>query len=198
MNWMDRAFGQIGVQVEYRPADWNRTREKLLTGNTQIYSHGWLADYPDPENFLFLLFSPESPLICKCDGANNSNFEHAEYDELFRQVRVSPRGPERDAMVARLVEIYREEAVWLFAYYPKDIYLSNPWVSNTKRHGISKATLKYINIDDEMRQLKRAEWNQPITWPLFAGAMLMIGLVLPGITAYRRRQNATAKNTGSQ
>jgi oligopeptide transport system substrate-binding protein len=198
MNWMDRAFGQIGVQVEYRPADWNRTREKLLTGNTQIYSHGWLADYPDPENFLFLLFSPESPLICKCDGANNSNFEHAEYDELFRQVRVSPRGPERDAMVARMVEIYREEAVWLFAYYPKDIYLSNPWVSNTKRHGISKATLKYINIDDEMRQLKRAEWNQPITWPLFAGAVLMIGLVLPGITAYRRRQNATAKNTGSQ
>ncbi|HAN68767.1 MAG TPA: peptide ABC transporter substrate-binding protein, partial [Halieaceae bacterium] len=55
MNWMDRAFGRIGVQVEYRPADWNRTREKLLTGNTQIFSHGWLADYPDPENFLFLL-----------------------------------------------------------------------------------------------------------------------------------------------
>ncbi|HBM83448.1 MAG TPA: peptide ABC transporter substrate-binding protein, partial [Halieaceae bacterium] len=64
MNWMDRAFGRIGVQVEYRPADWNRTREKLLTGNTQIFSHGWLADYPDPENFLFLLYGPESPLIC--------------------------------------------------------------------------------------------------------------------------------------
>lgn len=48
MRWMDRIFDELGVQVEYRPADWNRTREKLLTGNTQIYSHGWLADYPDP------------------------------------------------------------------------------------------------------------------------------------------------------
>ncbi|MEP4147696.1 MAG: ABC transporter substrate-binding protein [Halioglobus sp.] len=198
MNWMDRAFGEIGVQVEYRPADWNRTREKLLTGNTQIYSHGWLADYPDPENFLFLLYSPESPLVCKCDGANNSNFEHEEYDELFRQARISSPGPARDAMVARMVEIFREEAVWLFAYYPKDIYLSNPWVSNTKRHGISKATLKYIGIDHEMREEKRAKWNQPVTWPLYAGALLVLGLVLPGITAYRRRQNATARNMDNQ
>jgi len=193
MNWMDRIFGQIGVQVEYRPADWNRTREKLLTGNTQIYSHGWLADYPDPENFLFLLFGPESPLLCKCDGANNSNFEHPEYDELFRKVRVSAPGPERDAMVARMVEIFREEAVWLYAYYPKDIYLNNSWVHNTKRHGISKATLKYIRIDSEEREQRRREWNQPVTWPLYAAGLLLVGLMLPGVTAYRRRQNATAR-----
>ncbi|TDG14265.1 peptide ABC transporter substrate-binding protein [Seongchinamella unica] len=195
MNWMDRVFGQIGVQIEYRPADWNRTREKLLTGNTQIYSYGWIADYPDPENFLFLLYGPDGPLNCKCDGSNNSNFESEEYDELFRQVRITPPGPEREAMVARMVEIYRREAVWLYAFYPKDIYLSNPWVSNTKRHGISKATLKYINIDDELRQRKRAEWNQPVTWPLYAGALLVAAMILPGVTAYRRRQNATARRS---
>jgi ABC-type transport system substrate-binding protein len=198
MNWMDRAFGRIGVQVEFRPADWNRTREKLLTGNSQIYSYGWLADYPDPENFLFLLHSPESPLICECDGSNNSNFEHAEYDELFSLVRVTAPGPERDAMVARMVDIYREEAVWLYAFYPKDIYLANSWVRNTKRHGISKATLKYINIDEELREAKRAEWNNPVTWPLYAGALGLAALILPGVTAYRRRQNATARRSAER
>ena len=68
-------------------------------------------------------------------------------------------------------------------------------MSNTKRHGISKATLKYINVDDEMRQAKRAEWNQPVTWPLYAGALAVAGLVMPGVTAYRRRQNATARKS---
>jgi len=193
MNWIDRVFSEIGVQVEFRPADWNRTREKLLTGNTQIFSHGWLADYPDPENFLFLLYGPESPLLCECDGANNSNYANEEFDELFRAVRVLPQGAERDDLVARMVELYRRDAVWLYAYYPKDIYLNNSWVFNTKRHGISKAMLKYIRVDDQKRHAMRVKWNQPVTWPLFAGALLISGLVLPGVVAYRRRQNATAR-----
>lgn len=193
MNWIDRVFSDIGVQVEFRPADWNRTREKLLTGNTQIYSHGWLADYPDPENFLFLLYGPESPLLCECDGANNSNYGSEEFDDLFRKMRVLPAGPERDELVARMVELYREDAVWLFAYFPKDIYLNNRWVFNTKRHGISKATLKYIRVDETERDEMQIKWNQPVTWPLFFGALALAGLVLPGVTAYRRRQNATAR-----
>lgn len=193
MGWMDRIFGAIGVQVEYRPADWNRTREKLLTGNTQIYSHGWLADYPDPENFLFLLYSPESPLICNCDGSNNSNYENEEYDRLFREVRVLSSGAERDALVARLVELYRRDAVWLYAWHPKEMYLNNAWVHNTKRHGISKATLKYLRLDTPLREQKVEQWNQPVTWPLYV-ALVVIGLLLlPAVVAYRRRQNATAR-----
>lgn len=193
MNWMDRAFGEIGVQVEYRPADWNRTREKLLTGNTQIFSHGWLADYPDPENFLFLLYGPESPLDCKCDGANNSNYASEVYDEAFRKIRMLPPGPEREKLVAFAVEQYRKDAVWLYAYYPKDIYLNNSWVYNNKRHGVSKASLMYTRIDARERARKQVEWNQPITWPLYAGALLVVSLVLPGVIAYRRRQKATAR-----
>ena len=121
---------------------------------------------------------------------------HPEYDELFRRVRVLPPGPERDELVARMVEIYRREAVWLYAFYPKDIYLNNSWVHNTKRHGISKATLKYIRIDDRQRQQMRQKWNQPVTWPLYAGVFLIGALVLPGVNAYRRRQNATARQGG--
>ena len=198
MNWMDRVFSELGVQVEFRPADWNRTREKLLTGNTQIYSHGWLADYPDPENFLFLLYGPESPLLCKCDGANNSNYGSEEFDDLFRQMRVLPPGDERDALVARMVELFRRDAVWLFVYYPKDIYLNNSWVYNTKRHGISKATLKYIRLDTEERARKQVEWNHPVTWPLWATVAGVIGLITPGVVAYRRRQNATARKAAER
>ena len=196
MNWMDRIFDQLGVQVEYRPADWNRTREKLLTGNTQIFSHGWLADYPDPENFLFLLYGPESPLDCKCDGANNANYASAEYDAAFRKIRILPPGPERDELVAQAIELYRKDAVWLFAYNPKDIYLNNSWVYNNKRHGISKASLMYTRIDSAVRAEKQREWNVPVTWPLYAGALTIAGLLLPGVIAYRRRQKATARKLG--
>jgi ABC-type oligopeptide transport system substrate-binding subunit len=193
MRWMRRQLERIGVQVEFRPADWNRTREKLMTGNTQIFSHGWLADYPDPENFLFLLYGPESPLVCKCDGANNSNYESKEYDELFQRMRAMDPGPERSAIVAQMVDLWRRDAVWLFTFHPLEFYLNNEWVHNTKRHGISKRTLKYIRLDEELRDQRRAEWNKPVVWPMVVAAIVVIGLVIPGVIAYRRRQRATVR-----
>jgi len=193
MNWIERVFSAIGVQVEFRPADFNRTREKLLSGNTQIFSHGWLADYPDPENFLFLLYGPESPLVCACDGANNSNYASEEYDELFRKMRVLRPDPARDELVARMVDLYQRDAVWLYAFFPKEIFLNNSWVHNNKRHGISRATLKYTRVDAVERAKMQRLWNQPITWPLYAVALFLICLVLPGVIAYRRRQKATAR-----
>jgi oligopeptide transport system substrate-binding protein len=193
MNWMDRVFDQIGVQIEYRPADWNRTREKYITGNTQIFSHGWLADYPDPENFLFLLHSPESPLICKCDGTNNANYKNDAYDAAYRAMRVLPKGEERDKKIAEMVKLFQDDAVWLFAFTPREIYLNNAWVHNTKRHGVDKGTLKYIRLDPALRAEKQALWNQPVKWPLYAGVIILVSLVVPGVTAYRRRQNATAR-----
>ncbi len=194
MRWMSRQLGRLGVQVEFRPADWNRTREKYLTGNTQIYSHGWLADYPDPENFLFLMYGPESPLVCNCDGANNSNYENPEFDEKFERMRVLDPGPERDALVADLVELWRRDTVWLHAFHPLEYYLNNEWVFNTKRHGITKGTLKYIRLDTEKRAVRQSAWNEPVTWPLMAAATGVAALILPGVVAYRRRQRARIKD----
>ncbi|NQX87823.1 MAG: ABC transporter substrate-binding protein [Halioglobus sp.] len=192
-RWIERVFSEVGVQVEFRPADFNRTREKMLTGNSQIYSAAWGADYPDPENFLFLLYGPESPLICKCDGANYSNYENEEYDALFRRMRVLPSGPERDALIDQMVQLYQRDAVWLYAFNPKRIFLNNPWVFNNKRHGISNATLKYTRIDGQQRDKLRTRWNEPTIWPLHVALILLIALIAPGVVAYRRRRSATAR-----
>ena len=42
---------------------------------------GWVADYPDPENFLFLLWGPMGRSAS--GGPNTANFANAAYDELF-------------------------------------------------------------------------------------------------------------------
>ena len=135
-------------------------------------------------------------LTCECDGANNTNYANEEYDDLFRQVRVLPPGPQRQELVARMVELFRRDAVWLYAFYPKEIFLNNSWVHNTKRHGISKATLKYVRVDADERENMQRQWNQPVTWPAWVLVLLLLGLLVPGVIAYRRRQTATARHTG--
>ncbi len=59
VEWMVRQFAKIGVQLEIRATDYNRFQEKAEKGSLQIFWWGWFADYPDAENFLFLLVRPE-------------------------------------------------------------------------------------------------------------------------------------------
>ncbi|MGE5638466.1 MAG: ABC transporter substrate-binding protein, partial [Clostridia bacterium] len=53
-DWYRRQFEKLGIQLEIRTTDWNRFQEKIRKGATQMFRLGWNADYPDPENFLFL------------------------------------------------------------------------------------------------------------------------------------------------
>jgi peptide/nickel transport system substrate-binding protein len=188
LNWQRRQFESLGIQVEFRSTDWNRHREKLLSGNAQIFSHGWLADYPDPENFFILFYGPQSPLVCKCEGTNDPNYENAEFDRLFRRMREMPEGAERNTIVAKMVEMIRRDNVWLSAYHVFEYYLNNPWVYNTKRHGIAQNNLKYVRIEPKQRNEKIKQWNQPVIWPLVVGGVLVAAVFVPVFNAYRRRQ----------
>jgi ABC-type transport system substrate-binding protein len=56
LDWWRKQFAHLSIQLEVRETDWNRFREKLRKGSEQIFILGWNADYPDPENFMFLLY----------------------------------------------------------------------------------------------------------------------------------------------
>ena len=59
-DWMVKQFAKLGVQLEVRATDYNQFQDKMLKGKHQIFWCGWLADYPDAENFLFLLYGPNA------------------------------------------------------------------------------------------------------------------------------------------
>jgi hypothetical protein len=55
LDWYLKQFQRINIQLDIRNTDYNRFQDKVQKGTAQIYLYGWNADYPDPENFLFLL-----------------------------------------------------------------------------------------------------------------------------------------------
>ena len=81
-NWYRKQFKKLGIDLYIRPTSWNRLQEKMANGSLQIYSSGWKADYPDPENFLFLLYGPNSKVLH--DGENVSNYNNPEFNRLIR------------------------------------------------------------------------------------------------------------------
>lgn len=189
MNWYRKQFEKLGIQLVVRATDYNRFQEKLRIGNAQLFFLGWNADYPDPENFLFLLYGPHSKV--KFSGENSSNYQNPEFDRLFEQMRNMDNGEKRYQLIQQLQEVARHDAPWLFGFHPKNFLLFHSWYKNIKPNLMASNQLKYTRIDTALRTEKRQQWNQPIFWPLLIG-VAGLGLVLiPAVKAYRRRTHKT-------
>jgi ABC-type transport system substrate-binding protein len=191
LDWYRRQFQKLNIQLELRTSDWNRFQEKVRNGNTQLFFLGWNADYPDPENFLFLLNGPQSR--AKTGGENTANYQNPEYDRLFERMKNMPNGPERQAMIDQMVRIARDDAPWSWGFHPKDYGLAHAWVKNVKPNQMARNGLKFYRIDTVEREAKRAEWNKPDLWPIALGLVALIAVVVPAVVAFRRRERAAAR-----
>ncbi|HEV2008667.1 MAG TPA: ABC transporter substrate-binding protein, partial [Burkholderiales bacterium] len=181
LDWYQSQFAKINVQLQVRPTDYNRFQDKIRKGNAQIYEWGWHADYPDPENFLFLLHGAQSKV--KAQGENASNYANPEYDRLFEQMKSMPNSAERQALVERMVDVLRQDAPWLWGYHPKDYALYHAWYGNLKPNKIAYNTVKYQRVDPVLREQQRREWNQPVLWPIALGVLALIAFTLPAVLA---------------
>ncbi|MCY3019953.1 MAG: ABC transporter substrate-binding protein [Planctomycetota bacterium] len=187
LDWLRKQFDSIGVQLQVRSTDYNRFQEKLLKGNFQFLSGGWLADYPDPENFLFLLYAPNGKL--RSQGENAANYDNPRFNELFRKMENMTNSPERLAIIREMLSVAREDAPWIWGYHPIDYGLYHEWHRNAKPMAFAFNTLKYKRIEPQLREQRRAEWNEPITWPLWIGlAVLIAGAIPAAIVVYRREK----------
>ncbi len=190
MDWMSRQLNQIGVQLVVRSTDFNRFQEKLRKGSAQMYFLGWNADYPDPENFFFLLYGPEGKVAH--GGENTANYNNPEFDRLFRIMVNMPNGPARQNVIDSMLRLVREDAPWIYWFYPKTYVLQHSWLQNFKLNNVASNTLKYQRVDADRREALRQEWNKPLLWPFAVLVAGVLALLWPAVRAYRSRSGLDA------
>ena len=190
LDWMKKQLDKLNVQLVVRGTDYNRFQDKIRKGNAQLFEWGWNADYPDPENFFFLLYGPHKKVAS--GGENAANYDNPEFNRLFERMKDMDNGPERQQVIDAMLEIARRDAPWIFAYYPKSFGLRHGWVHNVKPNLMANNTLKYRRIDPALREARRKEWNQPVLWPI--GLLLggLVALIAPAVIAWRRHERKTA------
>ena len=164
LDWLRKQLDKINVQLVARSTDYNRFQDKIRKGDTQMFYFGWNADYPDPENFLFLLHGAQGK-VAK-GGENASNYNNPEYDRLFDRMRNIENGPERQKIIDEMLEILRRDSPWIWGQHPKDYVLHHTWLHNSKPNKMANNSLKYLRIDAAQRNELRSRWNEPKLWPL--------------------------------
>jgi len=109
---------QIGVQAELFNAEVKVHYNDLQQGNFDIARAGWIADYNDPQNFLYLMETETGPL-------NYAGFSSAEFDSLMDQANTETDAAKRNDLMREAEAIAMAEMPNIPIYY----YISKNLVS---------------------------------------------------------------------
>ncbi|MFQ5418688.1 MAG: ABC transporter substrate-binding protein, partial [Myxococcota bacterium] len=156
-------WAQLGLDVEIAATNYNKFRQKVKEGAYQIFMWGWIADYPDPENFLFLLWGPMAQ--ANSGGPNTANFDDAAFNERFLAMKNLENGPRRLAIIREIRGILERERPWIELFHRESYALYHEWMRNVKPAGLSLPSAKYVDLDPELRRDRRRQWNRPVRWP---------------------------------
>lgn len=186
---LKRQVEQCGI--EFKVNSWQQVtwEGRVHEGKFQFVSYGWLADYPDPENFVFLLYGPNNPN----GGVNYAAYDNPEYNRLFEQMRSMADGPERLAIINKMRDLAVEDCPWIFDSHSESLGIYYDWLRNNKPHGVANDTFRYWNVDGAKRAQRQREWNQPNYWPLL-GLVAFLGVtVAPAAKTVNARRNRSVR-----
>ena len=118
----------LNIQVELSNEEWKTYLHSVSTGHLQIYRMGWVADYPDPDNFMTLMTSYSEN--------NHTNWADPKYDALVQQAshlldkyeRVALYNQAQKILVEKdfpVLPIYSAKSHWLISnrvkFFPLNI-----------------------------------------------------------------------------
>ncbi len=131
----------LGVEVAIEVVELETFLDDMREGRFQVFEIGWIADYPDPENFLDLLFFSESQ-------ENYTGYSNHEVDELLENARVESEIGARLAIYQDVEQIIVDDAPWLPLWFGQSYYLVKPEVKGFYPAPMVMPVLRGVWIED--------------------------------------------------
>lgn len=133
---------QVGISLTLRSLDPGALLDAADKMELPFFGLGWVADYPDPDTFLY-------PLLHSSNigpGGNYSAFDNAEFDDLIEKARVETDPVKRAELYKEAEALAREEAPMLFIYHYTSHILTQPYVKNVVLPFLGEYSMKYTEV----------------------------------------------------
>jgi len=129
----------LGVEVSIRQLETEIFNYHLKEEADEMFVWGWIADYPDPQNFLDILFHTGSEY-------NTGNYSNPDVDALLDRAGIEPDETTRFRLYQQAEQILVDEAACLPLWFDKTYLLIKPYVKNYKldAHGIPTLSEVYL------------------------------------------------------
>ena len=130
----------LGVDVSIAQAEEATFYDDVDRGRLQMWSIGWIMDYPDPENLLDLLFFSTS-------RKNESRYNNPEYDAIITQARTELDPTRRIQLYQQAEQILIRDMPWIPLTYGRDHYVVKPYVKGFDPVPALISQLRYLSIE---------------------------------------------------
>jgi oligopeptide transport system substrate-binding protein len=136
-----KAFDLIGIKMEVQKVKFPEMLKLEKECKLMMRTASWIADYPDAENFVQLLYSKN------IHQNNNACATIPEYDKLYEQSVRMPASSERDKLYHEMAKIIETYAPWRLDISRYRNMLAQPHVLGYKKHPILHSEWQYIDVD---------------------------------------------------
>jgi ABC-type transport system substrate-binding protein len=131
----------IGLRIVFKKDRLSELRKMARLGKIPMRYDGWNADYPDAENYMQLLYGPNT------GGENNARFRLPAFDALYDEARKLPDSPQRTKLFDRMTELVFAYAPWRLSEHRLEDQFMHGWVKNYKPHPIRSQVWQYVDLD---------------------------------------------------
>ena len=135
-----KAFDSIGIRMEVQKDKFPELLKLEKQCKLQMRTAAWIADYPDADNFMQLLYSKN------INQSNNACANIPEYDKLYEQSLKMPDSPARNRLYVEMAKVIEAYAPWRLDISRYRNMLVQPWVLGFKKHPILHAEWQYIDL----------------------------------------------------
>ncbi len=131
----------LGVEVEIQQVEWATYLQDLNRRKFQIFALGWQADYPDPQDFLDILFHSESE-------TNHGAYSNSDVDALLEEARVEQDPNTRISLYNQAEQMIIDDAAWVPLWYDSERnLLLKPHVKDYRLVPMTIPKLRYVYFD---------------------------------------------------
>jgi ABC-type transport system substrate-binding protein len=137
-----RSMDAIGIRMIFEPGKFADTLKAAKACHVLMWQAAWTADYPDGDNFMQLLYGPNT------GESNNGCYESKAYDALYEKSLTLPTdSEERNHLFIDMTRQMEVDGAWSLQSSPIRNQLIRPWVKGYKKHPILQAEFVYLDID---------------------------------------------------
>ena len=132
----------LGINVHLQMLEFSQLTPRIDDGKAPFFRLGWIADYPDPENFLNLLYGKNIPAVGP-STINGSHYNNPEFDKIYDQAILETDRRKIDSLWACAENVAMQDAPLIILYYDEDYHLLQPNVRDFPANAMYQLDLKY-------------------------------------------------------